>query len=75
MCFFFFIFKMDAGNKILGTPNGETTSINFGEKYYFMRIHVGSIWEKHIETKSADRTDKFLNFSDPRFYSIIRLCD
>jgi hypothetical protein len=67
---------MDAGNMACGTPNGETTYINLRERHYFMRIHVGSIWgKKHIETKSADQTDKFLNFSDPRFYSMIRLCD
>jgi hypothetical protein len=30
---------------------------------------------KHIETKSADRTDEVLNCNDPRFYSMISLCN
>ena len=66
---------MDAGNKAWGTPNGETTYTNLGAKLYFMRIHVGSIWEKYIETKSAHRTEEVLNFNDLKFYSMISLCD
>jgi hypothetical protein len=71
----FFIFNVDAGMKACGTPNGKTTYTNLGANPYFMSIHVGPTWDKNIETKSADPTNEVLNFNDPRFYSIIRLCD
>jgi hypothetical protein len=43
------------------TPNGEITYTNLGVKAYFMRIRTFWVYmgEKNIETKSADRTDKF----------------